>query len=660
MGVNLLQLSKTSIAFISMFLVAVSSFAQPPAQGANKYLGNITTNGQVRSDFLKYWNQITGENEHKWQSVEGSRDRMNWGGGDRIANFATQNDILWKFHTLVWGSQYPSWLSGLSQADQLAEIKEWYDEVKAKYPDLPMIDVVNEAFPSHAPAPFKNALGGDGATGFDWIIEAFKMARERWPNAILIYNDYNNCEYSSEVNWTVKLVNAMLEAGAPIDAIGCQAHDAYKIATATVKANIDKLAETGLPIFITEYDIGEGNDARQKQIMEEQFTMFWTHPKIVGITYWGYIAGSTWRANTGLMSSSGTERPALTWLKEYVKDNPNPPNDFPGLLNGGGLDPKYRITVNTRGLGAIAKSPDSASYAKESKVTLTATPIEGWIFDSWSGDTSGKANPLTISVNKSIKITANFITKDGKMDLIENGGFSSGTDPWTVKLRNGEATSSVLNGEYKLVISTVGSSSSDIRILQTGIKLEQGKSYRLVFDAYATKEKVISANIGMPVSPKTSFLNKDSGQTTEFSLTTTKKSYSVEFTMEEASYDSARLEIGAGNGEAATVYLDNVSLFEIDPDAIYIPVKKNTTKQINVCQKGSLVNITFNTPVNSSAIVKIYDLMGNVISSTSFKIHSGAPQNFSLNAAGMPKGYYIVKVINGSTVQRAGLVITGK
>jgi hypothetical protein len=196
-----------------------------------------------------------------------------------------------------------------------------------------MIDVVNEAYPSHAPAPWKNALGGDGASGFDWIIKSFEMARDRWPNAILIYNDYNNIEYDGEVNWTVNLVNAMKKANAPIDAIGCQAHDAWKINTNTVKNNINKLAATGLPIFITEYDIGESNDGNQKRIMEEQFTMFWNHPKIVGITYWGYIVGRTWRNGTGLKHDNGTERPALTWLIDYVKNNPNPPNDFPELLN---------------------------------------------------------------------------------------------------------------------------------------------------------------------------------------------------------------------------------------------------------------------------------------------------------------------------------------
>jgi endo-1,4-beta-xylanase len=356
------------LALVGVLLGAVLSQAQP-AKGANKFLGNITTSGSVRSDFLEFWNQITPENESKWGSVEGSRGKFNWSSVDKIKDFAEKNNIPWKFHTLVWGSQYPGWMNSLSKDDQVTEVGKWMDAAAERYPDVEMIDVVNEGYPSHAPAPCKAALGGDGTTGFDWIIKAFVMARERWPNAILIYNDYNNCEYASEVNWTKKLAMAMLKAKAPIDAIGCQTHDAYKLSTATVKKNIDTLASTGLPIFITEYDIGNANDAGQKKIMEEQFTMFWNHPKIVGITYWGYIVGKTWRNGTGLMSSSGTERPALTWLKDFVEKNPNPPNDFPSLLH-------LNTAVIPRGTPGSSVSQSAPGY-NALRMILRRSPNQG-------------------------------------------------------------------------------------------------------------------------------------------------------------------------------------------------------------------------------------------------------------------------------------------
>ena len=48
--------------------------------------------------------------------------------------------------------------------------------------------------------------------------------------------------------------------------------------------------------------------------------VMWNHPGVAGITIWGYIYGSTWVEGTGLIRN-GQERPALVWLKEFIKDN---------------------------------------------------------------------------------------------------------------------------------------------------------------------------------------------------------------------------------------------------------------------------------------------------------------------------------------------------
>ena len=643
---------------IGMFLVVLNSFAQPPAEGANKFLGNITTGGQVRSDFYNYWNQITGENEHKWGSVEWSQGSRNWGNGDRIANYAKEKGIPWKFHTLIWGSQYPNWITSLSQSQQLAAIEDWMDAAASRYPDVEMIDVVNEAFPRHAPAPFKNALGGDGATGFDWIIKSFEMARERWPNAILIYNDYNNCEYDDEVNWTVELIETMLEAEAPIDAIGCQAHDAWKLSTDKVKQNIDKLAATGLPIFITEYDIGESDDNRQKQIMQEQFTMFWEHPRIVGITYWGYIVGSTWRNGTGLMSSSGAERPALTWLKEYVKENPDPPNDFPDLLSNGGGSTSYRLTVSTNGRGTVTRTPDEDSFSEETQVTLTAAPSEGWVFNSWSGDATGDQNPLTITVDKSVKITAVFTTENGSHDLISNGSFSSGTDSWSFNNWGGDGSGSVENGEYKITINSTGDNDYDIQAVQPGILLEQGKAYRLIFDAYASGNRNLDVNVGMPVDPYSTFLTNIIDGDTTASLTTDKQTFILDFIMEEETYDNSRVEFSAGLN-SPSVYIDNVSLFEIEWSSVSTPVKAVRAEPLYIRQKGSRVIISLDNGKNSSVSLDIFDLRGNIIRSSSFKStdEPSSAQSFVFNVSDISKGYYVIRVRSGNVVRKSRLII---
>jgi uncharacterized repeat protein (TIGR02543 family) len=68
----------------------------------------------------------------------------------------------------------------------------------------------------------------------------------------------------------------------------------------------------------------------------------------------------------------------------------------------------YTLTVNTSGQGSVSVSPNQDQYAEGTQVTITATPASGWSFANWSGDASGSANPLTVTMNSDKTITANF------------------------------------------------------------------------------------------------------------------------------------------------------------------------------------------------------------------------------------------------------------
>jgi endo-1,4-beta-xylanase len=292
-----------------------SGGAPPPLK---KFVGNIDTRGQMRSDFSMFWDQVSPENAGKWGSIEGTRDSMNWRGLDAIHDYAKQHNIPFKQHNFIWGSQQPGWIGGLSQADQKAEVEEWIRLFCERYPDTQLIDVVNEP-PPHTTPSYTAALGGAGASGYDWIVQAFKWAHQYCPNAILIINDYNNVEYANDNNHTIDIVTRIKNAGAPIHGVGAQSHACANLSASTVQMYIDKIAtQTGLPVYISEYDLNIADDNQQKNVMQSQFTMFWNNPNVKGITIWGYIVGSTWVTNSGLMTSSGTMRPAMTWLMDFL------------------------------------------------------------------------------------------------------------------------------------------------------------------------------------------------------------------------------------------------------------------------------------------------------------------------------------------------------
>ncbi|HEX3593453.1 MAG TPA: endo-1,4-beta-xylanase [Polyangiaceae bacterium] len=281
---------------------------------ASKFVGNITTSGAVRDGFAKYWNQITPENEGKWGSVQPSQGTFNWGSLDKIYAYTQSNHIAFKEHNFIWGSQQPSWVNN---GNAQTAVQAWMKAFCERYPETKLIDVVNEPPPHTTPA-YIDGMGGTGASGWDWIVNAFKWARAACPNAILILNDYNDIEYQSDNAHLIDIVTKLEAAGAPIDAIGAQAHDAYKIPTNTVKGFIDKLSGTGLPVYITEYDIPIADDNQQKTVMQEQMTMYFNDTDVGGITLWGYVVGATWKANTGIQQTDGTMRPAMTWLMSFL------------------------------------------------------------------------------------------------------------------------------------------------------------------------------------------------------------------------------------------------------------------------------------------------------------------------------------------------------
>jgi GH35 family endo-1,4-beta-xylanase len=289
--------------------------ADTDSDGDEKFVGNITTDGRVWSDFLSYWDQITPENEGKWGSVEAVRDSMDWLGVQNVYDFAKMNGIPFKEHTFVWGNQYPYWIDDLGPSEQAAEIEEWIASFCEKFPDTDMIDVVNEALPNHAPAYF-----AESAFGPDWVYRSFELARMYCPNSILILNDYNVLRYDTE---EFTAFAAPLIASGFVDAIGCQAHglsgsDGDIQSASELKANLDRVASLGVPIYISEYDIDQADDSFQLDVMEEQFPIFYNHPSVAGITLWGYIVGYTWRPDAGLLYTDGTPRPALTWLMDYL------------------------------------------------------------------------------------------------------------------------------------------------------------------------------------------------------------------------------------------------------------------------------------------------------------------------------------------------------
>lgn len=428
-NINLINIIVFTIKRFLISLCALGSFAMSAnaqlSTNEYKFLGNITTrnsvNGGGGAEYSTLWNQLTPENETKWSSIEGTHNQFNWTGSDAAYKYCKDHNIPFKFHCLIWGSQYPTWMDRLSKEEQYKEIVEWLDAIKNRYPDLKMIDVVNEAVPGHAPAPYKEALGGDGKTGYDWIIKSFEMAYERWPDAILIYNDYNTFQWQK--TQFIDLVKTLRNAGAPIDAYGCQSHDLTDIAAANFKSAMKEIQDSlKMPMYSTEYDIGTTDDAAQKKQYSDQIPYMWEADYCGGITLWGYIYGSTWTTdgNSGIIRN-GADRPAMTWLREYM--NTDAAKKAIGPFPGGIKTHEIYIKPSA----SVIKIGEEASIALSARIlsdTISIDSIDLYLNDKLA--ITFKESPYTYaytpSASGTVKLKA--VMYDDKGNKYERlGGF---------------------------------------------------------------------------------------------------------------------------------------------------------------------------------------------------------------------------------------------
>jgi pectate lyase len=131
---------------------------------------------------------------------------------------------------------------------------------------------------------------------------------------------------------------------------------------------------------------------------------------------------------TWVASSSSPSRDATDWTTtakfpvslgySYTADSPQCVKDGLRAVAGSGKGlatlscsggtTSYTLTIGVSGNGTTSPSPGSYSYASGATANVTATPASGYTFTGWSGAASGTANPVSVTMNASKTLTANF------------------------------------------------------------------------------------------------------------------------------------------------------------------------------------------------------------------------------------------------------------
>ncbi len=128
----------------------------------------------------------------------------------------------------------------------------------------------------------------------------------------------------------------------------------------------------------------------------------------------------------------------------------------------------YVLTI-TSPYGTVTKTLDKSIYGHGDIVHLTAKAISGWMFDSWSGDVSGTANPISVTMESNKSITANYVRSGADTTGVfrpSNGALylknSNTTGYADVQINYG------IGGDYPIVGDWDGNGTATIGIYRNG------------------------------------------------------------------------------------------------------------------------------------------------------------------------------------------------
>jgi endo-1,4-beta-xylanase len=287
---------------------------------------------RLPSTFLRHFDQITAENEMKMFALQPRPGRFDFREADEMVNWARGHGKRVRGHTLVFGSQLPSWLThaGFDRDGLIAVMESHIKTVVGHFRGrVAEWDVVNEA------------VRGDGGLqsnlwldviGPDYVDLAFRFAREADPGAKLFYNDGGiDLPDHPHTQGVRALLAGLRSRGVPVDGVGLQNHmsNRWYSPGPQIAEAMRRFAEMGLDIAVTEMDVradtGGSREAEleaQRQIFAGSAAACRLQPRCTSFSTWGISDRNSWLGIDQMplmFDGEVNPKPAFGAVEDWIK-----------------------------------------------------------------------------------------------------------------------------------------------------------------------------------------------------------------------------------------------------------------------------------------------------------------------------------------------------
>ncbi len=259
----------------------------------------------------------------------------------QAAEWLVSKGITLKGHPLCWHTLTAPWLMEMSNTEimkiQLERINREVTEFKGL---INIWDVINEVVIMPIFDKYDNGITRicKDYGRLHLVREVFKAAKESNPEATLLINDFNTSE-SYDI-----LVEGLLEAGIPIDAIGIQSHmhQGYWGVEKTEEI-LERFSRFKLPIHFTENTIVSGHimppeiddlndyqipewpstpegEERQAREAALHYKTLFSNPNVESITWWDFVDGLWLGAPAGFMTKDNRVKPIYNEIHNLIKN----------------------------------------------------------------------------------------------------------------------------------------------------------------------------------------------------------------------------------------------------------------------------------------------------------------------------------------------------